>query len=421
MSNTVITASMQINNTAGLDDYLTVRPKEMLDGNSVSAPNYASLFSYNYKRITPFAKHTVYIPFNEKVDFGRTITAVIPYLGDLLHTVHLYFRLPQLSPPPPGSNYIGWVNCIGYAMIETVQIRIGETIFDEHDGLFMEIMDYITVPSNKTEARNKSVGRYDNTNVLAINANGEQDIYIPLHMWFTKKMFSALPMTSLSGQTVRIHVKLKNFQDLVTYDGDISPVEMPIQESGVMLDYYLLSEPEKNLFKTEVQEYLIEQWQHLTFEIPAGISTSRFSLDFTKCVKEIVFVLTETESENNNDYFNFGRRDERYQGGELISHIGLAFDGKIREEKLPESFYRIITPQRYHTVGGNRNIYVISFSENPEINQPTGTVNFSRYDNIELLLDFIDNVPQCRLHVLAIVYNKINIDPNDGIQIEFVN
>src|SRR6478609_3985915 len=417
MSNSVITASMQLNNTAGLDDYLTVRPKEMLDSNT-TAPNYASLFSYNYKRITPFAKHTIYIPFNENVDFGRTITTTVPYLGDILHTVHLYFRLPQLSLPPVGSNYIGWVNSIGYAMIESVQIRIGETIFDEHNGLFMEVMDYISVSSNKTEARSKSVGRYDNANVLAMNANGEQDIYVPLQFWFNKKLFSGIPMPSLSGQSVKIYVKLKPFQNVVTYDGDVLPVEMPIQESGVMLDYYLLSEPEKNMLKTDVQEYLIEQWQYESFDIAAGISTSRFSLDFTKCVKELVFVLTETESEDNNDCFNFGRRDKDFQGGEFLERIGLAFDGKIREEKRPESFYRVITPQRFHTYGGNRNIYVISFAENPEINQPTGAVNFSRYDNIELLLDFIDNVPQCRLHVLAVVYNKINIDPVDGIQIE---
>ena len=112
MSNSVITTTMQITRTGGLDEYLTDNPE-------------TSLFTYAYRRITPFAKNTLMIPFNEKVSFGKTITATVPFLGDLVHTLHLYFRLPQLSPPPPGSTYLGWVNSIGYAMIESVQIRIG--------------------------------------------------------------------------------------------------------------------------------------------------------------------------------------------------------------------------------------------------------------------------------------------------------
>ena len=102
--------------------------------------------------------------------------------------------------------------------------------------------------------------------------------------------------------------------------------------------------------------------------------------------------MIETESEDNNDYFNYGRRDIQQLGGEMVTRIGLALDGKTRLEKLPESFYRLITPQRNHTTAGNRNIYVISFAENPEINQPTGTINFSGYDSVELLLDFIDGL-----------------------------
>ena len=418
MADSVVATAMQISNTGPLDNYLVVPPKEMF--NPDVGQTYASMFSYNYKRITPYAKHTVEITFNEKVDFGKTITANIPYLGDLIHTIHLHFRLPQLSPPPPDSKYLGWVNAIGYAMIDRVEVRIGETVIDTHTGLFMEILDYISMPPGKGDGRNKSVGRYDNANVLSINALGEQDIFVPLQFWFNKKIMSALPAICLTGQSLKIHVKLRPFSELVTYDGDIVPVPYPIQEAGVVIDYFLLSEPEKMLFKNETQEYLIEQWQFQTFEIPAGITTSRFSLDFTRCIKEIIFVLVEVESEENNDYYNFGIRDAEKQGGELARKIGLAFDGKTRQEKLSESYFRLVTPQRYHTFTGNRNIYNISFAENPEINQPTGTANFSRYDSVELLLDFVDAVPQCRLHVLGINYNKINIAPDNSVQIEFL-
>jgi hypothetical protein len=409
MSNSVITATMQLSNTGGLDKYLTMNPE-------------TSLFTYSYKQTTPFAKNTVMIPFNERVDFGRTITATVPFLGDVLNTVHLYFRLPQLTPTED-STYLGWTNTIGYAMIESVQVRIGETIFDSHNGLCMEIMDELTVPETKKPARNKSIGRYDTVNVLPINALGIQDIYIPLQFWFNKKLACGLPLSSLSGQLVKFYIKLRSFDKIVTYDGSIIPEPYSILDSGMILDYYILSDDEKTaLYKDPMDPptYLIEQWQYESYDIHAGTTTNRFRLDFTNAIKEIIFVVVEIDSEENNDFFNFGRRDNSMLGGELLSKIGLTFDGKERFAKLPESFYRMLTVQRYHSYGGMRNIYCIPFSEFPEINQPTGTVNFSRYDNIDLALDFIDSVPACRLHILGINYNRVIIQPNESIQIEFL-
>jgi len=390
-----------------MDEYLTKNPQ-------------TSLFTYDYRRITPFAKNTIMFPFNEKVDFGRRITASIPAQGDLVHTIHLYFRLPQLSPPPSGSTYLGWVNTVGYAMIEYVEFRLGETVIDRHSGQFMDVMDYISTSYNKVIGRDKSVGRYDTVNVLPMNALGEQDIYVPLQFWFNKKLPSALPLLSLSGQSVKIHVKLRPFGQVVTYDGNVEPVAFPIQDAGLIVDYYLLSDAEKVSYLTEPQDYLIEQWQYQTYEISAGVTTNRFTLDFVGCIKEIVFCLVEAESEDNNDIFNYGLRNDVTQGGEMITKIGLAMDGLSRQDKLPESFFRIVLPQRNHTFSGDRNIYVLSFAESPEINQVTGTANFSRYDRIELLLDFIDSVPRCKLHILGINYNKLNIVPKQGVEIEFL-
>jgi hypothetical protein len=410
MSNSIIAATMQVSNVGGMDQYLTGNPQ-------------TSFFTYAYKQITPFAKNTIMIPFNEKVTFGKTITATVPYTGDVLNTVYLYFRLPQLTPPE-GSTFLGWTNTVGYAMIESVEVRIGETVFDRHNGLFMEIMDDLTTPETKKLSRNKSIGRYDTVSVLPINALGSQDIYIPLQFWFNKKLSSSLPIASLSTNQVKFVVKLRPFDSLVTYDGPNAGDPYVPLDSGVILDYYVLSENEKfALYQNpgDPPTYLFEQWQCETYEISAGTTSNRFSLDFVNCVKEIIFVLVETESEKNNDYFNFGRRDPATMGGELVAKIGLAFDGKERFAKLPESFYRMMTVQRYHSFAGLRNIYCVPFAEFPELNQPSSTTNFSKYDTVELLLDFIDSVPSCRLHILAINYNRFVVQPNEGIQIQFIS
>ncbi|RKO87256.1 group II dsDNA virus coat/capsid protein [Blyttiomyces helicus] len=349
MSETIVTAALQITHTGGID-------------NSISGEPDSSLFTYNYHQITPFAKNVTIIPFNEQVSYGKRITATIPCGGDLLHAVKLHFKLPALKHVPVGSTYLGWTQTVGYAMIDEIELRIGETVIDKHSGLFMETMDYLETNVNNVTANDVCVGRYDTINVLPQNASEEIELYIPLQFWFNKKLSSSLPLVAMKSQSVKLVVTLKNFEEIVTYDGEIAPEPVQIVNSGVIVDYYLLSEQERNLFIHGKESFLIEQWQYDFFPITQGLSTSKFQLEFNNSIKELVFFVIETESDLNNDYFNFGIRSSTNQGSELLKHIGLRFDGKDRFEKMPESYYRNVTVGG-HTYKGNRNIYVMSFAE----------------------------------------------------------
>jgi hypothetical protein len=386
------TAALQMSATGGIDEKLTAKPE-------------TSIFNYSYKQISQFAKDTEYFHYKEVTDFSRLVTLQIPYKGELMHSVYLYFKLPSLNLPT-GSTYVGWTNSIGFAMIEYIEFRIGETIIDKHYTVPMEVMDYLVNNGSKSLAHDKTVGRYDNVNVLPLNAQGTQDIYIPLQFWFTKKLSMSLPLLCID-LPVKIMVKIRDFQDLVTYDGNIAPDPVTFLDSGVLIDYYIINKDEKEEFIAEEQQYLIDQWKLDTFEISALTMNKKFRLDFKLAIKELIFVIVETESEVNNDYFNYGRRDPLFRGGEFITSCSLYFDNKERFYKIPESYLRTVVPQKYHSFAGDRNIYVISFAEFPEENQPTGTANFSRYDAIDLELEFVQNIPSCKLYILAVSYNNI--------------
>ncbi len=415
MANSIIATAQQVakQNPAGMEKYLTMNANR-------------SFFQYSYSKVSNTARHTIMVPFNERVDFGRTITTTLPYMGDFVNGIHFYVKLPQLSIPE-GSKYIGWTQSLAFAMIESVEIRFGETVIVRQPGNFLEVMDYLETSANKTVAQWKSVGRYDTVNVLANNALGYQDIYLPFNFWFNKKLSSSLPMFALSGQPVKFVIKLKPFLDVVTYDGLNEPIGVPIADAALIVDYHLVSKEEKddyyqidpygNKYLTPLP-YLIEQWQYMSFEINAGMTSNKFSLEFNNHIKELVFYIIETESEEQNDYFLFGRRMSALQGGEFLTKISLLFDGKERFEKLPESYYRLVTPQKYHSYAGNRNIYVMSMAEYPELNNPSGSVDFSAYSPVELSLDFVDNLPSCKLHVLGISYNRL-IFMEDGVQLEY--
>ncbi len=409
MSKTISTVTTQLARpVAGLESYLTGSPK-------------TSLFStYDYHQHTPYAKNSTTVPFNEKVGYGKTISAEIPHGGDLVQNIRLYFRLPAL-PLPNGSTYVGYTNTVGYAMIESVELRIGEHVIVSRTDIFLDCMDYLETDSSKQLAGWKAIGRYDTVNVLERNALGPQDVYVSLNLWLEKRPASALPLLKLGGIPVRVVVKLKPFASCVTYDGPEPPAECPPLDAGLLVDYYVLGDDEKQDFQEEDQTYLIEQWQIDRFDIAPGMSSNRFSLDFNLSVKELVWVFVEQESEDNNDFFNYGRRDPLVQGGEFISTFSFFLDGKERVEKMPESYARMILPKKHHTFAGDRNIYTLPFAEYPEVTaQPSGTCNMSGYDSVELGFEFVKNLPATRLYIAAISYNRLII-AESGVTLEFLS
>ena len=369
----------------------------------------ASAFTYQFKRIPNFAQHKTMQQFTEAIGFGKTVTINIENFGDLLSGLELYIRLPPL-PLASGSTYTGWTNSVGYVMIDTVEFVVGGVTLVRQTGLMMEAYDYITTPMDKRAGLDIMTGRFDTTRVLPIDALGTRDIYVPLRFWFTKKLSQSFPLFLAQKHPVQVRIKLRPFHELVTYDGTTPPPEMAIMDAGMIATYTVLSDEDKaSLTSHPSVSYLFEQYQtQVIQEISDGAISIKIPLDVSNVIKELVWVFVETDSEANNDWTNFGRRDTNAPGGELMLTAGLLVNSLERQMKLPESYWRLVETLNHHARSStDRNIYCMSFSQAPEANQPSGTLNASLYDTIELTVDFIPNLPRCRFYSLAVSYNTI--------------
>ena len=411
----VITATNQLvtSKGVGLDRHLTFEARR-------------SHFATEYNKIANHSKFTVSQPFRENVNFGKTISVEIDSIGDFLSGVILRFRLPALTIPE-GSRFIGWTQTVGYAMIENLELRIGDMTVVSQMGSFAEVMDYLQTPPNPVHW--DAIGRYDTVLATKYTGNKEREVLIPLNLWFTKKLSQAIPIFALNNHKIRIVLTLKPFQELITWDGEIPPPDASIVDSEVISEHYVVTEEERdaqylvfedNSRVLQPKSYLIDQWYFLDFFVPAHTVQNKFHLSFAGHVKELVFYLIEEESLESNDPFMFGQRAEGKNGAEFITSLSLLLDGKVRLDTTPELYYRLITPQKYHTYAGNRNIYVIPFSETPEQNKPCTTLDFSAYDTVELLLDFVPNIARCRLHVLAVTVNRLTFF-DETVQLEYTS
>jgi len=214
---------------------------------------------------------------------------------------------------------------------------------------------------------------------------------------------------------------MRKFDALVTYDGDVTPIEVPTLEAKVLAEYILLDEKTRNeLTRKPCHEIVFEQWQSIIdTSISPGKRSVRIDLPFSNCVKDIIWVLAETASVENNDYFFFGRRDPSFENGEFFTTASLLLDGNVRCLKLPESYYRMVTTAQHHRSGEHRNVYTISFAEAADAFQPSGTANLSRFDSTSLTLDMVPGLDvECMVYLLARGYNVLRI--KDGMaSVEF--
>ena len=116
----------------------------------------------------------------------------------------------------------------------------------------------------------------------------------------------------------------------------------------------------------------------------------------------------------NNDYFNYspgnGGSEEIINGAsskEGFTNMKLQLNGYNRFSARKASYFRICQPiQAGHKVP-SKHIYCYSFALRPEEHQPSGTCNFSRIDNANMI--FTGGDTNTNLTVWAINYNVLRI------------
>ena len=374
-----------------------------------------NIFKYNYYRYVNFATETVKLDTNIVASFGQKISCDIPKRGHLLSKLHLHIKLPALVKRD--GSYACWNDTIGYSIFsEPIELQIGGVIVDRLYPQFLNAWDELANP-NKKLGKNLMLLKSDVYSANFNNALNPVDLVIPLDFWFTKQYNSALPLLSMFHQNIKINFKLKEFRECVNFDGTMMPNEKLIIKSNIYAEYIFLDDIISKEFQKQKHTYLIQQVQYNGDEvIPANSSVYNSDLKFNHPCKEIVFFGVESQNIDNNNAFVYSKTIDNTS---LISEASLLLDGKLRFDNLPEFYYRIIFPENVHSTIPLKYIYTMPFSIRPEDNQPTGSLNLSRFNDVTLSLTLNSNTNNINLYVFAVSYNIITIE-NGIFTMEFL-
>ena len=165
-----------------------------------------TFFKLAYKKYTNFSIEAIPQYFQTTPDFGRTCTINIGKTGDLMYMTYLYIELPPIDSPI----HFKWVNKIGLALINYIEIEIEGNIIDRHYGDWLNIWYEITTKYDQLKGYNNMIGNikyltdYSKTKASYI-------LYIPLAFWYCLDSGIALPLISLSNSDIKIHVEFNNF------------------------------------------------------------------------------------------------------------------------------------------------------------------------------------------------------------------
>ncbi len=188
----------------GLEDlYLTKDPQ-------------ITFFKIVYRRHTNFSTEVIPQFFLQTPNFGKRVTCVLSRNGDLIRKMHLVVVLPVIPQFKDENNNIdvltkfAWVRRIGYAIIRSIEIEIGNELIDKQYGDWLNIWHELTVPNEKDLS--KILG---DVKEVTDFSNGKQSykLFIPLKFWFNRFTGIALPVISLQYNNVKIHLEMRNFEE----------------------------------------------------------------------------------------------------------------------------------------------------------------------------------------------------------------
>ena len=361
---------MQLVAYGAQDVYLTANPQ-------------VTFFKQLYRRHSNFAMESIEQTFNGVANFGKRVQCTISRNGDLISRVYLQATLPSVDVSTILSSTVtqdnsgtafSWVENVGQALVNYVELEIGGQLIDKHYGDWLNIWNELTLPVGKQDAYDMMVGSElvssfngpaaltgsgcstcgsaepgacatntvgnrtvcdrgtGNANAQFRTCVPEVTLYVPLEFWFCRHSGLALPLIALQYHEVKINVQFAELRNLMnvaagtsTTAGNTATVSaLPangkkifnaVNQAGLSVcslwaDYVYLDTEERRRFAQVAHEYLIEQLQFTGAESVTA-SQNNIKLSFNHPVKELVWV-TQLDKNVDCDYGTSGASNEPF-------------------------------------------------------------------------------------------------------------
>jgi len=335
-----------------------------------------TFFKVVYRRHTNFSMEAIEQTWNgnDGTSSSGRCSATISRNGDLVHRMYL-------EVAAAGTDNV--FNPMASA-IKDIELEIGGQKIDKQTGLWMNVWAHLSEPnpSGKT-GKTTGAGTSDGTLFQNMSGMGGLDaathavhFFTPIQFWFCRNPGLALPLIALQYHEVKV---------ILNHDFTLLSDQTPLLTTQKLwCDYIYLDTDERRRFAQVSHEYLIEQVQEQTIDVAAKSA----DLNFNHPVKELIWCETAIDDATSS-----------VLGNSTASTYQLKLNGHDRFAARDYRYFTRTQVWQYHSGAGGLNaesdpagtgrfndgIAVYSFALKPEEHQPSGTCNFSRIDNAQLV------------------------------------
>lgn len=328
-----------------------------------------------------------------------------------------------------------WVEEIGHAIIDQIEIKIGNQVMDKHTGDWLILFNKIYIDEYQIENYNKLIGNITKLTIFDDNIKNTYKLVIPLRFWFCRHIGLSIPLIALRYHDVMFTVKFKDLSKLCYVEDtpnlmDIlniqSQYNINIIDAKLYVDYIYLDTEERNRFAQSTHEYLIETVQFNNFH---DITGKQFNahMDFAHPTKFIIwFVQPNSYRENPSgrnkcQWNNFGVNPNKT--GHPMKSAYLRLNSCNRTDaNLGMNFYNYMQPYLYFRRSPTDGFNIYSFAIEPMEHQPSSSINLSRIDDFGIVVSFTDDfiklmnddkidgiIPGCYMGTYVVSYNIFRV------------
>ena len=345
------------------------------------------------------------------------------------------------------------VNHFGWSILKSVQLTIGNQCIERLSGAYLlawyELADNIT---------GRLMYNVDNENLdLA------ERLYIPLPFTFARNRTGitdqALPLIGLQFHAVKVTINLQNLSDCIkgspvitqaAYDSatrfSTDTASGNTLSSWNDFQFHLLTD-QVYLDKTERMEFANAKGDMLIGQVQERMLSKHnlnrpFQLTYNHSIRELIWAVRRVKGYSNDtaaaekeqlyggsydvDFFITGAMKEKDKAPRLlyaegIESVSLKLNNHERFHALGKygSYFRSVQPHAHYDNKDNlgKRIYSYNFGLHPADDQPSGSINMSRIDNVMMTLN--TDIPEeeqdmHEYYVWARNYNILHIENGMG-------
>lgn len=243
-----------------------------------------TFFKIVYKRHTNFAVEAIEQIVNGDFDFGNNLSSTIAKNGDLITKMYI-----KCDVSLTGTNgKFAWVNKLGHALIEEVELLIGGNRIDKQYSEWLNLWYELARDVSQDKGYDMMIGNNSEMTELSTDSkNGT--LYIPLKFYFNKFNGLAIPLISLQYHDIRIDFKLRNSSSLIVKESK-ALVTAEISNISLLVNFVFLDSVERKRFASSPHEYLIEQIQISNNE-KVNIEENIYKLNFSHPCKSLYWMV----------------------------------------------------------------------------------------------------------------------------------